>query len=274
MKKIFTTLAILASLFTSNAFANKDETLEKMPFLEPYTKLLQNYVQSTTLEGIPTTGINYLEWQSDPAHQEAMKLLKETNLSKIISKEEKISFWINAYNLLTIDLIIKKGEQESIHNLGGLVGDPWNEFSWVIDGLEITLSQITHQTLRNINEPRVNFALTCAAISCPDLKNKPYWPQLIYTQLEKQTRHFLTNKEKGVKIIKTPKTESNLRQVNKFKTSQIFQWFKNDFEHGNIERFIQRYVPLYGAQHDGYIIHNWKLNALEGKEPLPVQPIK
>lgn len=272
MKKLFTTLTIITILQLSNAFAHNSETFEKMPFLKPYSELLEKYVHPETLEGIPSTGVNYLGWQSDPKHKTAMKLLEKTNLSDIKSKEEKISFWINAYNLLTIDLIVTKGEQESIHNLGGLVGDPWNEFSWVIDGLEITLSQINHQTLRNINEPRVNFALTCAAISCPNLKNQPYWPQLIYTQLERQTREFLRNKEKGVKLIKSPKTDSNLRQTDKFKVSQIFQWFNNDFEHGNIERFVQRYVFLYGATHDGYLPYNWNLNALTGKKPKPVQP--
>lgn len=272
MKKLLTTLTIITISFIPNAFANNAETLEKMPFLKPYAELLKAYVHPTTLEGIPTTGVNYLEWQSNPKHENAMELLEKTDLSQIKSKEEKISFWINAYNLLTIDLIIQKGEQESIHNLGGLVGDPWNEFSWVIDGLEITLSQINQQTLRNINEPRIHFTLTCAAISCPDLKNEPYWPKMIYTQLEKQTQKFLKNKEKGVKIIKAPKTSSNIRQQDKFKTSQIFQWFNNDFEHGSIERFVQRYVFLYGASQDGYLQHNWNLNALPNKKPKPIQP--
>lgn len=271
MKKLLTLTILFAMACVPQAWSVDEETFQKIPFLKPYTGLLEDYVKPHTKQGIQGMGINYKAWQKDPRHKKAMQLIKDSDLSKLTSKEEKISFWINAYNLLTIDLIVSKGETESIHNLGGLVGDPWNEFSWVVDGLETTLSQIHHQTLRNIGEPRVHFALTCAALSCPNLKTEPYWPQRIYTQLEKQTKRFLRNKHKGVKIIKAPQTTSRIQETDKFKVSQIFQWFQNDFEHGNIERFVQRYAFLYGAEFDGHLLHNWNLNALKDKEPQPVK---
>ena len=267
---LWTGLSLFILAQTSHA-QQSDSVYQKMPFLKSYESLLAEYVQDHKKGDMAGTGINYLEWQRDPRHKIAMEALESTSLTELTSKEEKLSFWINAYNLLTIDLIIKNGEQQSIHNLGGLVGDPWNEFSWVIDGLETTLSQIQHQTLRSMGEPRTHFSLTCAALSCPDLKNTPYWPKRIYTQLEKQTRKFLRNPHKGVTIIKAEPKNTRIQQTDKYKASQIFQWFKNDFEHGNIQRFIQRYVFLYGAEFDGYLPHNWQLNSLEGKEPLAVE---
>jgi hypothetical protein len=271
MKKFIYTLTILCVyLFTQTSVAANEEAYLKTPFLKPYEMLLNKHIHAYAKKNIQGTGVNYLEWQKDPLHNEAMALLESTDLSKLSSREEKISFWINAYNLLSIDLIVKSGEQDSVQNLGGLVGDPWNEFSWVIGDLETTLSQMHHQTLRSIGEPRVHFALTCAALSCPDLKPEPYWPELIYTQLERQTRNFLRNSQKGMKLIKSEKTSSRNQKVNKFKVSKIFQSFKNDFDHGDIIQFVQRYAFLYGAEFDGYMLDNWELNALEGKKPLPV----
>lgn len=271
MKKFIYNLMILSvCLFPMIAHASNEEIYQKTPFLKPYATLLKQYVKPYKDKKIKGTGVNYLEWQKNPLHQEAITLLQKTDLSKLTSKEEQISFWINAYNLLSIDLIVKSGEQKSVQNLGGLVGDPWNEFSWVIGGLEITLSQMHHQTLRNIGEPRVHFALTCAALSCPDLKPEPYWPELIYTQLERQTRDFLRNNQKGIKLIKADKAATRSQKIDKFKVSKIFEWFKNDFDRGDIEQFVQRYVFLYGSQFDGYLLHNWDLNVLENKKPLPV----
>tara|TARA_R110000868_G_scaffold218576_2_gene469338 strand:- start:263506 stop:264306 length:801 start_codon:yes stop_codon:yes gene_type:complete len=238
-------------------------------FLDPYEQLLKKHVKPYEKNNIKGSGIDYLAWQSDPLHEKALELLLKTDISQINTKEEKISFWVNAYNLLTIDLIVKKGERESIHNLGGLVGDPWNEFSWVIDGLEYTLGQIHHQNLRLIGEPRIHFALTCAAVSCPDLKAEPYWSEKIYSQLEKQTDLFMKNTGKGAKIIQPEQGKSHIKKKRKFKVSQTFQWFKNDFDRGQIERFTARYVPLKGAEFDGYLTHDWTLNALKGREPEP-----
>ena len=240
---------------------------EQEAFLTPYTKLLSKYVAVQTKNNIKSTGINYLAWQSDPLHEEALSNLSKVAIQDITLKEEKISFWINVYNFLTIDLIIKQGEQKTIHNLGGLVGDPWNEFAWILDGLEFTLGQIHHQTLRLINEPRVHFTLTCAAVSCPDLKRTPYHTNKIYSQLEKQTKKFLKSKEKGVIIIEPKQGKSKIKKHKIFKISEMFQWFKSDFDGGSVERFISRYIDVDGAKFDGYIEHDWSLNALKNKEP-------
>ncbi|MFT7434039.1 MAG: hypothetical protein ACI9TY_001684 [Alphaproteobacteria bacterium] len=264
---IIVAIALLSVNIEAQA-SNKDD------FLVPYAKLLSKYVHPSTKNGIKGTGVDYLGWQSDPLHAEALELLLSVNTSEVNTKEDKLSFWTNAYNLLTIDLIIKQGERETIHNLGGLVGDPWNEFSWVIDGLEYTLGQIHHQTLRLLGEPRVHFALTCAAVSCPDLKNEPYWPEKIYSQLENRTALFIKNKGKGAVAIIPKQGRSHIRKRHTFNASQMFQWFTNDFDSGQIKHFIGRYIPLERAEFGTYLNHDWALNALKGKEPEARERIK
>lgn len=258
--KITITLSLL--LISTHSYASHHDA-----FLEPYSKLLSKYVHPNTKNDIKGTGVNYLAWQSDPLHEKALNLLLNANLSEVDNKEKKMSFWANTYNFLTIDLIIKQGERETIHNLGGLISDPWNEFSWEIDSLEYTLGQIQHQTLRTLGEPRVHFALTCAAVSCPSLKNEPYWPKKIYSQLEERTALFLKNKKKGVSVHPSEESNPHIRPYNTFKASQIFQWFKAEFDQGKIEHFIGRYIPLENAKFDTYIKYDWSLNALKNKEP-------
>ncbi len=72
---------------------------------------------------------------------------------------------------------------------------------------------------QNFNEPRIHVALVCAAISCPPLLNKPYFPEELDTQLNNQTAKFASSPH-GLRINKTN---------NKVYLSSIFKWYGKDF---------------------------------------------
>lgn len=252
--KIFTFLLITFISNTAGAL--------EIPFLKPYKELLNDYTEETVLEGIPTTAINYKEWQKDPRHKEAIELLTSDAIGNYLSREQQISFWLNAYNILVIDLIVREVPNGSIQNLGGIVSDPWNEYSWVIDGLEYNLNYIQHQILRPLGEVRVNFALTCGAISCPSLKRTPYWPDRLYTQLEKQTQRFINNEKKAFVVVeKAPENGERIKSRDKAYISEIFLWHQKELEGGSVNRFIQRYKPLDNIEIEDYLDFNWNLNA-------------
>lgn len=242
---------------------------ETIAFLKPYEQLLQKYVHPGTINGVNTHLINYKAWQKDPLHNKAMNLLQKDQSSKYKTKEMKMSFWINAYNLLVVDLIITEAPQKSIQDLGGLVGDPWNAFTWVVDGVEYNLDYLRNQVIRPFHEMRANFALTCGAISCPPLKRTPYWPDKIYSQLDKQTQTFVFNKKLGMRIEKSIQGKSeSIRAQDHAYISDIFAWYTDELPHNKPKRFISRYMPLEHISIDGYLPFNWNLNALKKNYPV------
>lgn len=255
---------IIAMAFTASqpSYAKKEDPDSPFKFYAPYAELLKEYTSPLSREGIETTAVNYRKWAQDPRHAEAMALLKSANTEKLDTKEKELSFWINTFNLLVIDLITKESETGSIQNLGGIVGDPWNEFSWEINGKAVTLQYISAQMISPKGEPRAFFALSRAALSAPSLKDTPYTPDYIYTQLENQTKRFMANREKSIKIIKGDKN-SRLRQKDRAVISPIFEWHKMHFDNGNLHRYIRRYFPLgYNIELDEYMAFNWTLNSV------------
>ena len=174
------------------------------------------------------------------------------------SEHDKIAFWINAYNAYTIDLILKHYPVESIRKIGWLPGAAFRERFIPMDALkgrDISLNDIEHGTLRSVfDEPRVHFALVCAAQSCPPLRNEAYRGSELDHQLDDQARIFLRDRRKNRY---NPNT-------NVLEISAIFDWFRADFEHhaGSVATFIGRYLELPAdtppAVH--YQPYDWQLN--------------
>lgn len=153
---------------------------------------------------------------------------------------EKIAFWINAYNALTLNAIIDhypiratffkslRYPSKSIRQIPGF----WNELSFTVMGRTITLDGIEHETLRaKFNEPRIHMALVCAALGCPILRNEPYLPEKLDSQLNDQARQFLSNPEKF-------RIDKNEKVVH---LSTMFKWFAKDFEknYGKTDKFTR-----------------------------------
>jgi len=216
-----------------------------------YGMLLSKYVQEGEKQGIKAMLVDYASWGKDPLHKMTLEALQQIN-PESLSGKEKMAFWINAYNLLTIDLIIKTRETESIRNQGSLFKNVWKSHDWEINGKRYTLDEIEHQILRPMGDPRIHVAINCASLSCPDLRAEPYTAEKLETQLDEQTTLFLTNKTKGVSV-----TNSGL------KISEIFKWFAEDFggEKG-VEKFIHRHLPQTSDKKtDDYFDYNWSLNS-------------
>jgi hypothetical protein len=142
---------------------------------------------------------------------------------------QKIAFWINAYNVLTLKVIIDhypiKGggwlaslrfPQNSIRQIDGA----WDGINHTVMGQSVTLDQIEHEILRKqFNEPRIHVALVCAARGCPNLRIEPYVGSRLDDQLQDQTRNFLADSEK-FRID---------RKAGVVYLSSIFDWFGGDF---------------------------------------------
>ncbi len=153
------------------------------------------------------------------------------------SDEDKIAFWVNAYNALTLKVIIdhlfKKSSSArprikkitSIRQIPGV----WNKIKFDVMQRKLTLDNIEHEILRKeFREPRIHFALNCASKGCPVLKQEPYEGDKLNLQLESQAKLFLSNRQNFY-------IDKKKRKVY---LSSILKWYGNDF--------IDDYTPKSG----------------------------
>lgn len=143
-------------------------------------------------------------------------------------RDAQIAFWINAYNALTIELIVDHYPIQpsllkrmvfpanSIRQIGGA----WDKITFPVMGEAMTLDHIEHEELRkHFKEPRIHAALVCAALSCPPLRREPFRGDSLDAELDDQVRRFLARPD-GLEID---------RKKGVVRLSAIFDWFGGDF---------------------------------------------
>ena len=136
-------------------------------------------------------------------------------------KNDQLAFLINVYNASTLQLIIDNYPLDSIKSLGSFLSSPWDKKSVLLFGKPISLDTLEHKIIRkNYEEPRIHFALVCAALGCPPLRGEAYQGDRLDAQLDEQTRRFL-NSEKNNYLDRDKKT---------LWLSPIFKWYREDFE--------------------------------------------
>jgi hypothetical protein len=197
------------------------------------------------------------------------------------SEKDKIAFLVNAYNGITLQVIIDHypikptfpaklyHPDSSIRQIEGV----WDELEFRVMGRMMTLEDIEHGTLRkDFDEPRIHMALVCAAMGCPSLRNEPYRGEELDGQFDAQARQLLRDPLKF--RIDRPKDRLYL--------SPIFDWFGKDFiakygtssmfrGHDEGERAVLNYVSRYLSAADRrylasgdykikHLDYDWSLN--------------
>ena len=206
-----------------------------------WTTLLQNHVSN---EG----QVDYRGFKKDGASLKSyIKTLSAQTPDASWSKQETLAYWINAYNALTIDLILRHYPVQSIKD----IKNPWKQSLWTLGGKPYDLDVIEHQILRKMHEPRIHFAIVCASYSCPKLKNSAYTANSLNTQLEKAAIDFINDPKR------------NDLSENSIRISKIFQWFRSDFEQdGSLIAFLNQYAKIRISDHARirFKDYNWELN--------------
>lgn len=168
-----------------------------------------------------------------------------------LPRNEQLAYWINAYNAYTIQLINSHRERESIRNInktGGFIKayGPWKEKLAVVGGKAYGLDEIEQDIIRpRYREPRIHFALVCAAMGCPPLRSEAYTGARLDAQLDDQAQTFL---------LKSPTKNRVDVAARTVHVSPIFTGFRDyikDFggSEATVGRFIAKYYPP-GAAHD------------------------
>lgn len=184
------------------------------------------------------------------------------------SKAERLAFLINAYNAFTIEKVLTRyPDLKSIRDFGTFVGNPWKDKFFTLLGAPMSLDGIEHDVIRrpgDYDEPRIHFALNCASVGCPALRDEAYIADRLDAQLQDQTRRFLSDRSRNRYV-----SASNTLEVSK-----IFDWYGGDFTrgNGNLATFFGRHAAeLSGmpeelhAIRDGrprirFLAYDWALN--------------
>jgi hypothetical protein len=221
--------------------------------------LLKKNVEPKVISGVKLNAVNYKSIDSDPAYKKLIGDLKSYNLSDLKSENDKLSFWINVYNVMAVKMVLDNYPIKSIKDAGSLFKSVWKKDVGVVAGKVTTLNNIEHKILRKMGEPRIHVAIVCASVSCPDLRPEAYVAEKLNAQLDDQLTKFLSNQGKGLKIDSAG---------NKIYLSSIFKWFEEDFESkGGVIPYLTKYVDSRymttlksGKLKTKYLDYDWGLN--------------
>ena len=249
----------MATLFLSGtAFSAPAE--QKFDF-SGWDALLKKHVRPTTLEGVRLNAIDYAKLRTDPEFKKLIGALKSFSPAQLKTQQEKLAFWINVYNIMAAKVVLDNYPVKGIKDAGSLLQSVWKKPVGEVGGQATTLNDIEHEILRKLGEPRIHVAIVCASVSCPDIRPEAYRAETLDGQLTDQTKRFLQNRGKGMRL------DSG---KNRLYLSRIFSWFEGDFEpHGGVLKFITTYAPASaqkglknGKLKISYLDYNWNLNDL------------
>ena len=243
---------------------NSDQTSEMYELLD---EMLIDYVNE---EG----SVHYSALSTDDRLPKYLALASELDLD-VLSENDRLAFWINLYNVATLKLIVDNYPVKSIRRITPLripgisltipkVNSPWEKKFVVVGESRLSLDHIEHDIIRKeFAEPRIHFALVCAARSCPPLRREAYRGLMLNSQLNDQGIKFLTDPSKN----RVDEEKARLR------LSKIFKWFKEDF--GDNDLLVQQYLaPFFdneqiksnlekGTYDIRYLDYDWGLNDLD-----------
>jgi hypothetical protein len=288
IKSLLLSLTLFAGLFASLVQANVKSDISTDITHKVWDKLLSDNVMA--INNGHSTQVNYAGFKAQRSQLKAyLDLLSATSKSEFNSwgKPNKLAFLINAYNAWTVELIVTNYQTKqypnlkSIKDLTGLLSSPWSKKFIPLFGETLSLDDIEHGLIRgavdtrvtNIgkpkyNDPRIHFAVNCASIGCPALREEAYTGEMLETQLQQQTIRFISDSSR------------NFAKRNTLNLSPIFKWYKGDFEKGfkgatNLYQFLMLYaneLKLNAAQQQAlknddmkinFLDYNWDLNALD-----------
>jgi len=182
-------------------------------------------------------------------------------------RPEQMAFLINAYNAYTVEKILARyPDIRSIWDFGRFFSNPFRDEFFSLLGRRMSLDAVEHETLRpRYKDPRVHYAVNCAAIGCPMLREEAYVAARLEEQLDEQARRFLSDRTR------------NRVRGGRLEVSKIFDWFSEDF--APLERY---FAPYAGALADNaqdregiaagtypfsFLDYDWSLNDSRSSSP-------
>jgi len=137
------------------------------------------------------------------------------------SVSDQLAFLINAYNAWTVELSLEHYPGiESIRDIGFLPGAAWRIRIVELFGRKVSLNNLEHDIIRGwgrFHEPRIHFAVNCAAVGCPALSDHAYSGATLDEELDRNARQFLKDRSRNYEL------------GNDLYVYPIFRWYWEDF---------------------------------------------
>ena len=219
--------------------------------------VLKKYVRHTGVDyaGIKATGTPSLE-----RYLKSLEAVAEGQY-RAFSQKQQLAFLINAYNAYTIRVVIEHYPIKSIRNIGPKDGSVWKKplvSLHRIWGKSLSLNTLENGIIRKkFSEPRIHFALNCAAKGCPSLRGDAYTAKGLERQLASQTRNFIRQSSRYDPA------------KNTLFLSEIFKWYEEDFSKTkpSVAAYAAQYLTseVQSAVSGGgirveYLPYDWSLN--------------
>ena len=242
----------------------------ELPDHREWDNLLKKHV--TLLRGGQASEVDYGGMARDrEVLREYRERMSQVSLAEfdLSSPADQLAFLINAYNAWTVELILTEYPNlESIKDLGNLFRSPWGREFVVLLGKTRSLDDIEHKLIRGsgrYQDPRIHFAVNCASIGCPALRNEAYRGTELDAQLQDQMQLFFSDRAR------------NRKDGGYLQVSSIFKWYREDFEKGwmgfeSLQQFFSQHGALLGLTDDDidrlntgqieieYLDYDWRLN--------------
>ncbi len=208
--------------------------------------------------------VDYTGLQADQARLDAYLASVADAPFDALGRDQKLALLINAYNACTLKLIVEHLPLESIMDIPA--AERWDAVRWNVGGNVWSLNQIEHEQIRpKFIEPRIHFAVVCAAVGCPPLRNEAYEPARLDQQLSEQTQYVHQHATWFFYDARS----------NVLRLTKLYDWYGDDFVQvaGSTPEFAARYSPeLKQALENGvppkieWLPYDWKLNDLPSKQ--------
>lgn len=223
-----------------------------------FDALLRRYVDADGL-------VDYESWKASTEDRTALETylasLSRGSLTRPANRSARLAFWINAYNALTLEAILQEYPTSSIrnHTARGPGYNIWKDLPLIVGDRRWSLDAIEHKVLRPMGEPRIHFAIVCASVGCPRLRNEAYVASRLNEQLDENARDFFSRTQN----LQMDAASRTLR------LSAILDWFGKDFGRTRSEQLgkIARYLPdearRLAASDDvqvEFLDYDWSLN--------------
>ncbi|MBD3392955.1 MAG: DUF547 domain-containing protein [Chitinivibrionales bacterium] len=211
------------------------------PAYPMYSEILSEYVCDA--------GVDYAalvqDAALDPVQKEFTSLTRQ--MYETLGREDRIAFFANLYNFYTLKLIAGHYPVKSIKE----IDKPWAREIVPLFGDSVSLDHVEHQIMRKqFDKPRIHFALNCASLGCPALRDEPYVGNRLDAQLESAAKAFLTD------------TARNRIEGNTLVLSKILKWYGGDFKkkYGGYEEYVKKVLGITGKVKVRFLDYDWDLN--------------
>lgn len=218
---------------------------------QAWTALLRRHVRLTRQGS--ASQLHYAGMKADRAALTAY-LNTLSSVSKpafsAFTQAEQMAFLINAYNAFTVELVLTAYPKlKSIKEIGGIFSNPWKQDFIPLLGQRLSLDAIEHGMLREpgrYDDPRIHFAVNCASVGCPMLREEAFVGAKLDAQLSQQATRFMTDPTRNRFNVKT----------NELEVSKIFDWYGADFRAGHrgissLPQFLAGYADQLTSSSQG-----------------------